>query len=132
MAGEQEVTYVNVDISDETQRLEHLKLPNGVTYKIGLSLDEQESVVKALSALNDNFNTLNEEVEDNEQVVAASLNDLNSRIVSLVQENVQLRSEIASLKDEIALIKKEYMAYYSVDASKGIGENNTYEVVSGN
>ena len=38
-------------------------------------------------------------------------------------ENTSLKNEIAELKE---LIKKQYMAYYDVDATKGIGENNTY------
>ncbi len=33
------------------------------------------------------------------------------------------KENIEKLKE---LIKKQYMAYYDVDATKGIGENNTY------
>lgn len=130
----QEVTNVIIDTNEATPRLEHIKLPNGVSYKIGLSLEEQKSVIDALSDLNYNIGEVNKDVEelkDSEQVVAASLNDLNSRIVTLTQENTSLRNEIANLKDEIEAIKKEYMTYYAVDSSRGIGENNTYSVVNG-
>ena len=130
----QVVTNVIIDTDETTPRLEHIKLPNGVSYKIGLSLEEQESVISALSVLDYNIGEVNKDVEElkeSEQVVAASLNDLNSRIVTLTQENTSLRNEIANLKDEIESIKKEYMAYYAVDESKGIGENNTYSIVQG-
>lgn len=130
----QEVTNVIIDTNEATPRLEHIKLPNGVSYKIGLSLEEQKSVINALSGLNYNIGEVNKDVEelkDSEQVVAASLNDLNSRIVTLTQENTSLKTEIANLKNEIEAIKKEYMTYYAVDLSRGIGENNTYSVVNG-
>ena len=110
--------------------MEHIKLPNGVSYKIGLSLEEQKSVISALSVLDENIIKVNDDVEElkeSEQVVAASLNDLNSRIVTLTQENTSLRNEIANIE----AIKKEYMTYYAVDSSRGIGENNTYSVVNG-
>ena len=130
----QVVTNVIIDTDETTPRLEHIKLPNGVSYKIGLSLEEQESVISALSDLNENIKKVNDDVEglkESEQVVAASLNDLNSRIVTLTQENTSLKNEIANLKDEIEAIKKEYMTYYAVDSSRGIGENNTYSVING-
>lgn len=125
----QEVTNVIIDTNKATPRLEHIKLPNGVSYKIGLSLEEQESVKEALSDLNENIIRVNKDVEDlkvSERVIAASLNDLNSRVVALTAENTQLRNEIALLTQEIALIKRNYMAYYDVDESKGIGEQNVY------
>ena len=130
----QVVTNVIIDTDETTPRLEHIKLPNGVSYKIGLSLEEQESVISALSVLDYNIGEVNKDVEElkeSEQVVAASLNDLNSRIVTLTQENTSLKNEIANLKDEIEAIKKEYMTYYAVDSSRGIGENNTYSVING-
>lgn len=125
----QEVTNVIIDTDEATPRLEHIKLPNGVSYKIGLSLEEQKSVKEALSALDYNIGEVNKDVEglkESEEVVAASLNDLNSRIVTLTQENTSLKNEIALLTQEIALIKRNYMAYYDVDESKGIGEQNVY------
>lgn len=130
----QEVTNVIIDTDETTPRLEHIKMPNGVNYKIGLSLEEQKSVKQALSDLDYNIGEVNKDVEglkESEEVVAASLNDLNSRIVTLTQENTSLKNEIANLKNEIESIKKEYMAYYAVDESKGIGENNTYSIVNG-
>lgn len=129
----QGVTNVIIDTNEATPRLEHIKLPNGVSYKIGLSLEEQESVKQALSDLNENIIEVNndvEELKDSEEVVAASLNDLNSRVVTLTQENTLLKNEITNLKNEIDTIKREYMAYYAVDSSKGIGENNTYTVIN--
>ena len=130
----QGVTNVIIDTNEATPRLEHIKLPNGVSYKIGLSLEEQESVKKALSDLNENIIRVNKDVEglnESEEVVAASLNDLNSRVVTLTQENTLLKNEITNLKNEIDTIKRTYMAYYDVDASKGIGENNTYTTIDG-
>lgn len=129
-----EVTNVIIDTNEATPRLEHIKLPNGVSYKIGLSLEEQKSVKEALSDLNENIIRVNEDVEglnESEEVVAASLNDLNSRVVTLTQENTLLKNEITNLKNEIDTIKRTYMAYYDVDASKGIGENNTYTTIDG-
>lgn len=106
MADElQEYTVINID--DTVLRLEYIKLPNGNTYKVGLSLEEQQSFVDALSDLNDNIIAVNEDVE------------------ALKQENEDLKNEITELKE---LIKKQYMAYYDKDESKGIGENNTYSI----
>lgn len=105
-----------IDLSNSTPRFEHITMPNGTTYKVGLSLEEQEAIVSAISELNT-------DVSDMDLTVSASLNDLNSKIMALTQENTSLKNEIAELKE---LIKKQYMAYYDVDATKGIGENNTY------
>lgn len=105
-------------------RLDYLKLPDGNTYVLGCSSEEAQ-------VLSDNIEAVNDEVEDLKQseiVVAASLNDLNSRIVSLTQENASLRNEIANLTEEIEEIKRTYMAYYDVDASRGIVEDNIYEI----
>jgi len=108
-------------------RLDYLKLPDGNTYVLGCSSEEAQVLNENIIKVNDDV----EELKESEQVVAASLNDLNSRIVTLTQENTSLRNEIANLKDEIEAIKKEYMTYYAVDSSRGIGENNTYSVVNG-
>jgi len=113
-------------LGENEVRLERLKLPNGNTYVLGCSFEEARDIYHVLS---DNIEAVNNEVEDlksSERVVAASLNDLNSRIVALTAENTQLRDEIAQLTQDIALIKRNYMAYYDVDASTGIGEQNTY------
>ena len=163
-------------------RLETLTLPNGNTYVLGCSFEEAQSIYEVLSnnieAVNDEVEdlketeevvavsltdlnsrmvSLNDEVdnlknseeetesdlsdletkvdtlidnvdslENTEHVVAESLTDLNSRITALTQENASLRNEITELRQEIALIKNNYMAYYEVDESKGIGENNIY------
>lgn len=113
-------------LGENELRLETLTLPNGNTYILGCSFEEAQDIYEVLS---DNIEAVNEDVEDlkvSERVIAASLNDLNSRVVALTEENTQLRNEIALLTQEIALIKRNYMAYYDVDESKGIGEQNVY------
>ena len=115
-------------LGENELRLETLTLPNGNTYILGCSFEEAEEIYNVLT---ENIEAVNDEVEDLKQseiVVAASLNDLNSRIVSLTQENASLRNEIANLTEEIEEIKRTYMAYYDVDASRGIVEDNIYEI----
>lgn len=112
-----------ITLGENVLRLEHIKLPNGNTYILGCSFEEAQEIY---NVLNDNIGRVNKDVEElkeTEQVVAASLNDLNSKIMALTQENTSLKNEIAELKE---LIKKQYMAYYDVNATTGIGENNTY------
>lgn len=113
-------------VGEDELRLERIKLPNGNTYVLGCSFEEAQDIYDVLS---ENIEAVNDDVEDlkvSERVIAASLNDLNSRVVALTEENTQLRNEIALLTQEIALIKRNYMAYYDVDESKGIGEQNVY------
>ena len=112
-----------ITLGENTLRLENLKLPNGNTYILGCSFEEAQEIYQVLSDNIEAINTDVEELKESELVVATSLNDLNSKIISLTQENTSLKNEIAELKE---LIKKQYMAYYDVDATKGIGENNTY------
>lgn len=112
-----------ITLGENTLRLENLKLPNGNTYILGCSFEEAQEIYQVLSKNIEAVNTDVEELKEAELVVATSLNDLNSKIMSLTQENTSLKNEIAELKE---LIKKQYMAYYDVDATKGIGENNTY------
>lgn len=88
-----------------------------------------EDMAEDLSDLEDTVGDLSTDVQDlkdSEIVTSASLNDLNSRIVSLTEENTLLRNEITGLRQEIELIKRNYMAYYDVDESKGIGGQNVY------
>ena len=73
-----------IDLEDSTPRFEHITMPNGTTYKVGLSLVEQEAIVSAITELNT-------DVSDMDLTVSASLNDLNSRIEELVQELSNLR-----------------------------------------
>ena len=80
-----------IDLSNSTPRFEHITMPNGTTYKVGLSLAEQEAIVSAISELNT-------DVSDMDLTVSASLNDLNSRIEALVQENTSLRTELSELR----------------------------------
>ena len=112
-----------ITLGENTLRLENLKLPNGNTYILGCSFEEAQEIYQVLSENIESVNNDVEELKEAELVVATSLNDLNSKIMSLTQENTSLKNEIAELKE---LIKKQYMAYYDVDATKGIGENNTY------
>lgn len=112
-----------ITLGENTLRLENLKLPNGNTYILGCSFEEAQEIYQVLSENIKAVNTDVEELKEAELVVSTSLNDLNSKIMSLTQENTSLKNEIAELKE---LIKKQYMAYYDVDATKGIGENNTY------
>ena len=112
-----------ITLGENTLRLENLKLPNGNTYILGCSFEEAQKIYQVLSENIEAVNTDVEELKEAELVVSTSLNDLNSKIMSLTQENTSLKNEIAELKE---LIKKQYMAYYDLDATKGIGENNTY------
>lgn len=112
-----------ITLGENTLRLENLKLPNGNTYILGCSFEEAQEIYQVLSENIEAVNTDVEELKESELVIATSLNDLNLKIMSLTQENTSLKNEIAELKE---LIKKQYMAYYDVDATKGIGENNTY------
>ena len=112
-----------ITLNENVLRLEHIKLPNGNTYVLGCSFEEAQEIYQVLSENIEAVNTDVEELKEAELVVATSLNDLNLKIMSLTQENTSLKNEIAELKE---LIKKQYMAYYDVDATKGIGENNTY------
>ena len=112
-----------ITLGENVLRLEHIKLPNGNTYILGCSFEEAQGIYQVLSENIKAVNTDVEELKESELVVATSLNDLNLKIMSLTQENTSLKNEIAELKE---LIKKQYMAYYDVDATKGIGENNTY------
>ena len=115
-----------ITLGENELRLENITLPNGNTYILGCSFEEAQEIYGVLS---DNIEAVNDDVEDlkdSEEIIAASLNDLNSRIVSLTEENTLLRNEIAGLRQEINAIKATYMAYYDVDASRGIGENNVY------
>ena len=84
--------------------------------------DDNETTSETLSEMEEDVST----IKDNEIVISASLNDLNSRIVALTAENAELRNEITQLLGEIALIKRNYMAYYDVNESEGIGEQNIY------
>lgn len=112
-----------ITLGENVLRLEHIKLPNGNTYILGCSFEEAQEIYNVLSDNIERVNNDVEELKETEQVVAASLTDLNSKIVALTQENTSLKNEIAELKE---LIKKQYMAYYDVNATTGIGENNTY------
>lgn len=85
-------------LGENELRLETLTLPNGNTYTLGCSFEEAQDIYEILSG---NIEAVNEDVEDlvdSQKVIARSLNDLNSRIVALTQENASLRGEIAELR----------------------------------
>lgn len=91
-----------ITIGGNVLRLEHLKLPDGNTYILGISLEELQTVYTTLT---ENIEAVNKDVEE------------------LKQENQDLKDEITELKQ---LIEDKYMAYYDKNESEGIGENNVY------
>lgn len=111
MADIDETTTVNIDLSDETLRIEHIKI-NGSTYKVGLSLDEQKSFNQALIDLNENIVLVNDDVET-----------LNTNVTTLNSKVATLENEIAALKQ---LLENVYMAYYEVDEANKVENDNVY------
>ena len=98
-----------ITLGENTLRLENLKLPNGNTYILGCSFEEAQEIYQVLS---ENIVAVNADVED------------------LKKENTALKNRVTALETELTnlrqLLEDKYMAYYDVDATKGIGENNTY------
>ena len=98
-----------ITLGENTLRLENLKLPNGNTYILGCSFEEAQEIYQVLS---ENIVAVNTDVED------------------LKIENTALKNRVTALETELTnlrqLLEDKYMAYYHVDATKGIGENNTY------
>ena len=98
-----------ITLGENVLRLEHIKLPNGNTYILGCSFEEAQEIYQVLS---ENIEAVNTDVED------------------LKTENVTLKNRVTALETELTnlrqLLEDKYMAYYDVDATKGIGENNTY------
>ena len=98
-----------ITLGENVLRLEHIKLPNGNTYILGCSFEEAQEIYQVLS---ENIVAVNADVED------------------LKIENTALKNRVTALETELTnlrqLLEDKYMAYYDVDATKGIGENNTY------
>lgn len=98
-----------ITLGENVLRLEHIKLPNGNTYILGCSFEEAQEIYQVLS---ENIVAVNTDVED------------------LKTENTALKNRVTALETELTnlrqLLEDKYMAYYDVDATKGIGENNTY------
>ena len=98
-----------ITLGENTLRLENLKLPNGNTYILGCSFEEAQEIYQVLS----------------ENIVA-----VNTVVEDLKIENTALKNRVTALETELTnlrqLLEDKYMAYYDVDATKGIGENNTY------
>ena len=98
-----------ITLGENVLRLEHIKLPNGNTYILGCSFEEAQEIYQVLS---ENIVAVNNDVED------------------LKIENTALKNRVTALETELTnlrqLLEDKYMAYYDVDATKGIGENNTY------
>ena len=98
-----------ITLGENVLRLEHIKLPNGNTYILGCSFEDAQKIYQVLS---ENIGAVNTDVED--------LKTENSALKNRV---TTLESELANLKQ---LLEDKYMAYYDVDATKGIDENNIY------
>ena len=98
-----------ITLGENVLRLEHIKLPNGNTYVLGCSFEEAQEIYQVLS---ENIVAVNNDVED------------------LKIENTALKNRVTALETELTnlrqLLEDKYMAYYDVDATKGIDENNTY------
>ena len=98
-----------ITLGENVLRLEHIKLPNGNTYVLGCSFEEAQEIYQVLS----------------ENIVA-----VNTDVKDLKIENTALKNRVTALETELTnlrqLLEDKYMAYYDVDATKGIGENNTY------
>ena len=98
-----------ITLGENVLRLEHIKLPNGNTYILGCSFEEAQEIYQVLS----------------ENIVA-----VNTVVEDLKIENTALKNRVTALETELTnlrqLLEDKYMAYYDVDATKGIGENNTY------
>ena len=102
-------TLDEITLGENVLRLEHIKLPNGNTYILGCSFEEAQEIYQVLS---ENIVAVNTNVED----LKIENTDLKNRVTALETELTNLRQ----------LLEDKYMAYYDVDATKGIGENNTY------
>ena len=98
-----------ITLGENVLRLEHIKLPNGNTYILGCSFEEAQEIYQVLS---ENIVAVNTDVED----LKIENTALNNRVKALETELTNLRQ----------LLEDKYMAYYDVDATKGIDENNTY------
>lgn len=98
-----------ITLGENVLRLEHIKLPNGNTYILGCSFEEAQEIYQVLS----------------KNIVA-----VNTDVENLKIENTALKNRVTALETELTnlrqLLEDKYMAYYDVDATKGIGENNTY------
>ena len=102
-----------ITLGENVLRLEHIKLPNGNTYILGCSFEEAQEIYQVLS---ENIVAVNTDVED------------------LKIENTALKNRVTALETELTnlrqLLEDKYMAYYDVDATKGIDENNIYTTQS--
>ena len=98
-----------ITLGENVLRLEHIKLPNGNTYILGCSFEEAQEIYQVLS----------------ENIVA-----VNNDVENLKIENTALKNRVTALETELTnlrqLLEDKYMAYYDVDATKGIDENNIY------
>lgn len=62
--------------------IRNLKFPTG-TYEIGLGSTDSQELQDTFQDIDDNFDTLNQAIEDNELTTAAALNELNDLIQAL-------------------------------------------------
>ena len=77
-----------VTLGENELRLETLTLPNGNTYILGCSFEEAQEIYQVLSG---NIEAINDELEENEEVVAAALTDLDLRTNTLTQDVQDLK-----------------------------------------
>ena len=69
-------------------------------YEIATGTTEEELVVVATDTVNEAFGKVQKQIYDNETVVAGSLNDLNSRIITMSGDIQDIRNEVDNLTGE--------------------------------
>lgn len=75
----------NEVINTNALRFEDLKLPDGNKYSMGATMAELQAIYTALGGDITAVNNIVTQLRNNERLVAASLNELNSRIERLEQ-----------------------------------------------
>lgn len=100
-----------VTLGENEVRLERIKLPNGNTYILGCSFEEAQKIYRVLS---ENIEAVNDDVEKNEKVTSAALNDLNSRIGTLSDDVEALQTSgedvteaLTALGDRVGDLEKD-------------------------
>jgi chromosome segregation ATPase len=90
-----------ITLGENTLRLETLTLPNGNTYNLGCSFEEAQQIYNVLSG---NINKINDELEENEEVVAGALTDLNLRANALSQDVETLTETTETISGAVTAI----------------------------
>jgi phenylalanyl-tRNA synthetase alpha subunit len=115
-------------IGDENvDRLEYLKMPNDITYTLGLSVSEVQEAFdefyNQLTAVNDDLEDLKQEVLDDEFVITNSLNELKIATDNLEEGLNNVTKSI----DENELVTAEALTYLNENVEKS---GNNEKVVS--